>query len=129
MIDKHLASLLQSQSVYAGDDVIENIKVYMERNYQKDITQEYISYLFYINRSYLSTLFKARTGEKFVDYLNSIRIEKAKELLAGSQRKMYQVARAVGYDNVKYFFRVFKKKTGITPEQYRLQTEKDREKV
>lgn len=101
----------------------------MERNYQKDITQEYISYLFYINRSYLSTLFKARTGEKFVDYLNSIRIEKAKELLAGSQRKMYQVARAVGYDNVKYFFRVFKKKTGITPEQYRLQTEKDREKV
>lgn len=125
----NLASLLQSQSVYAGDDVIENIKVYMERNYQKDITQEYISYLFYINRSYLSTLFKAKTGEKFVDYLNSIRIEKAKELLSGSQRKMYQVARAVGYDNVKYFFRVFKKKTGITPEQYRLQTEKNQEKA
>jgi two-component system response regulator YesN len=38
---------------------------------------------------------------------------------------MYQVAKAVGYDNVKYFFRVFKKKTGITPEQYRLQYSKE----
>ncbi len=115
----NLANLLKSQSVYAGDDIIENIRIYMERNYQKDITQEYISYLFYINRSYLSTLFKARTGEKFIDYLNGIRIEKSKELLRNSERKMYQIAKAVGYDNVKYFFRIFKKKTGITPEQYR----------
>lgn len=119
----NLANLLKSQSVYAGDDIIENIRIYMERNYQKDITQEYISYLFYINRSYLSTLFKARTGEKFVDYLNSIRIEKSKELLQNSERKMYQIAKAVGYDNVKYFFRIFKKKTGMTPEQYRSQHE------
>lgn len=117
----NLASMLRDQSIYAVDDMIEKIKIYMERNYQKNLTQEYISYLFYVNRSYLSTLFKARTGEKFVDYLNSIRIEKAKELLTGSERKMYQIAKAVGYDNVKYFFRVFKKKTGVTPEQYRLQ--------
>lgn len=115
----NLTSLLKSQSVYAVDDVVEKIKIYMQRNYQKDLTQEYISYLFYLNRSYLSTLFKARTGEKFVDYLNSIRVEKAKELLLSSERKMYQVAKAVGYDNVKYFFRIFKKKTGVTPEQYR----------
>jgi two-component system response regulator YesN len=121
----NLTNLLKEQSVYASDDIIENIRTYMERNYQKDITQEYISYLFYINRSYLSTLFKAKTGEKFIDYLNGIRIEKSKELLRNSERKMYQVAKAVGYDNVKYFFRVFKKKTGITPEQYRLQYSKE----
>ena len=115
----NLTTLLKPQSVYSGNDVIEKIQVYMQRNYQKDLTQEFVSYLFYLNRSYLSTLFKARTGEKFVDYLNEIRVNKAKELLANSDRKMYQVAKAVGYDNVKYFFRVFKKKTGVTPEQYR----------
>ncbi|MBQ1311647.1 MAG: helix-turn-helix domain-containing protein [Blautia sp.] len=115
----NLAGLMKEQTVYSQEDVIENIRIYMERNYQKDLTQEFISCLFYINRSYLSTLFKARTGEKFVDYLNNIRIEKAKELLSGSDRRMYQIAKSVGYDNVKYFFRIFKKKTGMTPEQFR----------
>ena len=43
----------------------------------------------------------------------------AKELLASSDRKLYQIAKAVGYDNSKYFFRVFKKWEGMTPEQYR----------
>ena len=56
---------------------------------------------------------------KFVDYLNEVRIEKSKELLKDSNRKMYQISKAVGYDNPKYFFRIFKKKTGMTPEQYR----------
>lgn len=122
---KNLASLLKEQSVYAQEDVIEGIKAYMERNYQKDLSQERVSYLFYISRSYLSSLFKARTGEKFVDYLNGIRIEKAKELLAATDRKMYFIAKAVGYDNVKYFFRIFKKRTGITPEKYREEARKN----
>lgn len=117
----NLTSLLKERSVYSVDDIIEKIKIYIQRNYQKDLTQEYISYLFYMNRSYLSTLFKAKTGEKFIDYLNNVRINKAKELLEKSDRKMYQIAKAVGYDNVKYFFRIFKKKTGMTPEQYRIQ--------
>lgn len=115
----NLAAMIRPQSVYAVDDIIEKIQIYMQRNYQKDLTQEFISSLFCINRSYLSTLFKSRTGEKFVDYLNNIRILRSQELLAHTDRKMYQIARAVGYDNVKYFFRVFKKSTGITPEQFR----------
>ena len=115
----NVASLLKGNSVYSGDDVIEKVKIYIRRNYQKDLTQDFISSLFYLNRSYLSTLFRQKTGMKFVDYLNEVRIEKSKELLAGTSRKMYQVSRAVGYDNPKYFFRVFKKKTGMTPEEYR----------
>ena len=56
---------------------------------------------------------------KFIDYLNNIRIEKSKEMLVESDKKMYQISKAVGYDNPKYFFRIFKKKTGLTPDQYR----------
>ncbi len=116
----NLSNLLKPNSVYAIDDVIEKIQIYIQRNYQKNLTQDFISSLFYMNRSYLSTLFKARTGQKFVDYLNDIRISKSQELLRNSDKKMYQVARSVGYDNVKYFFRIFKKKTGESPEQWRL---------
>ena len=115
----NLTTLLRDKSVYSTGDNVDKIKVYIQRNYQKNITQELLSSYFYINRSYLSTLFKERTGEKFVDYLNTVRIEKSKDLLRHTNLKMYQIAKNVGYDNVKYFFRIFKKKTGMTPESYR----------
>ncbi len=115
----NISNILKPESIYAEDDVVQNIKTYLEHNYQKNINQDFVASLFYLNRSYLSTLFKARTGMKFVDYLNHVRIEKSKELLSQTDRKMYQISKSVGYDNHKYFFRIFKKKTGMTPEQYR----------
>ena len=115
----NIAKMIRPNSVYAIDDVIKKVQIYIERNYQKNLSQEFLSSLFYINRSYLSTLFRERTGEKFVDYLNDVRIERSKELLISTDRKMYQIAKAVGYDNVKYFFRIFKKREKMTPEEYR----------
>ena len=117
----NITSLLKKQSVYNTGELIDQIQLYIQRNYQKNITQEFIASLFYLNRSYLSQLFKKQTGQKFVDYLNDIRMNKAKELLIHSDRKMYQIAKNVGYDNKKYFFRIFKKKIGLSPEQYREQ--------
>lgn len=115
----NIAGLLCKESIYVGEDVISQIQLYIQHNYYKNLTQDFIASLFYLNRSYLSTLFKQKTGMKFIDYLNDIRIEKSKELFKDSSRKMYQISKAVGYDNHKYFFRIFKKKTGMTPEQYR----------
>lgn len=115
----NVTNMVRDKSVYANSEQIDRIIIYMQRNYQKNLTQEFLASLFYLNRSYLSQLFRQKTGMKFVDYLNNIRIEKAKELLASTDRKMYQIAKATGYDNTKYFFRIFKKKTGLTPEQYR----------
>ena len=113
--------MVKSKSVYNDNNLIDQIKIYIRRNYSKNLTQEFIASLFYLNRSYLSQLFKKKTGEKFVDFLNDVRIEKAKELLTNTDKKMYSIAKAVGYDNTKYFFRIFKKRMGITPEQYRLE--------
>ena len=115
----NITELLKKESIYAGDDVIQKIQMYIQHNYQKDLTQDFIASLFYLNRSYLSTLFKQKTGMKFVDYLNQVRIDHSKELLLDSSKKMYQISKSVGYDNPKYFFRIFKKKNGMTPEQYR----------
>lgn len=118
----NIAEMLKSEGIYAQGNIVENIQTYIQHNYQKALTQDFIASLFYLNRSYLSTLFKQKTGMKFVDYLNDVRIEKAKELLVSSDRKMYHISKAVGYDNTKYFFRVFKKKVGCSPEQYRKDT-------
>lgn len=116
----NLTTVLNNNNVYAVDDVIEKARIYIERNYQKNLTTELMSCYFYLNPDYFSHLFRKKTGQKFVDYVNSVRIEKSKEMLASTDRKMYQIAKSVGYDNVKYFFRVFKKREGMTPEQYRL---------
>lgn len=110
---------MKINSVYAIDDVTEKMKIYIERNYRKDVTIEFVSSLFYLNRSYCSHLFKKKTGVNFADYLTRIRIERACYLLKETDQIIYQISKAVGYNNIKYFFRVFKKVTSKTPEQYR----------
>lgn len=115
----NLSSFLEHHNDYLSNDIIENVKTYLKFHYRNDITLDLLSTLFYVNPTYLSHLFRKKTGEKLIDYLNQVRVEKAKELLLDPSKKMYQIARAVGYDNVKYFFRVFRKWTGQTPNQYR----------
>lgn len=116
----NITNNMKGNNVYDIDDVIEKIKIYIQRNYSNNLSLEFIASLFYMNRSYISYLFKEKTGEKFIDYVTKIRIEKAKQLLENSDKKMYQVAKISGYDNVKYFFRIFKKEVGLSPEQYRI---------
>ena len=60
----NITSLLKKQSVYNTGELIDQIQFYIQRNYQKNITQEFIASLFYLNRSYLSQLFKKQTGQK-----------------------------------------------------------------
>ena len=71
-----------------------------------------------ISTSYFSTIFKANTGETFIEALTKKRIEKAKELLEGTSKKAYEVAAEVGYSDPHYFSIAFKKVTGMTPTEY-----------
>ncbi|MCI3920794.1 response regulator [Paenibacillus sp. TRM 82003] len=116
-----LALLLQDNPTYGSDNVIDNVKTYIGKNFRSDLSLEKVSSLFFMNPSYLSHLFKEKTGENFTDFINSLRIEHAKQLLKSTDEKIYKVAKQLGYDNSKYFFRVFKKLTGLTPDEYRKQ--------
>ncbi|NUU74339.1 response regulator [Paenibacillus xylanilyticus] len=115
------ALLLKEDNPYSSDQVIDNVKKYIDNHYAKDLTLEWVSSLFYLNPSYLSYLFKEKTSENFTDYVNGLRIGQAKHLLMSTDHKIYRIAKQLGYDNPKYFFRVFKKMTGWTPEEFRKQ--------
>lgn len=117
----NFSTIFESIGYYSEKDVMEQVKRYIDLHYDKDLTLEFVASLFHLNRSYLSSTFKSRTGTSFVDYINQVRIAHAKELLQQTDKKTYQIAQAVGYENPKYFFRIFKKLEGITPEQYRNQ--------
>lgn len=118
-----VASALREESVYSDEDIVVNVKTYLEKNYQKDLTVELVASLFHMNRSYLSHIFKKRQGESFKDYLNHIRLTQAKALLRTTDKKIYQIAKGAGYDNVRSLYRAFKKFEHTTPEQYRALTQ------
>ena len=74
---------------------------------------------FFINRTYLSEMFRERFGKNFVQYKNEVRIERAKVLLTDTRLSIAQIAAQCGFDNTSYFAVVFRQITGRTPGQFR----------
>lgn len=98
------------------------VKRYLENNYMLyDISLDSVSAIVNINASYISAQFKRCFGVNFVDYLTELRINAAKELLSDPLRSTAEVSGLVGYESANYFARAFKKKTGMTPTEYRRQ--------
>lgn len=102
-----------------GRHAIEEIKEYINNYYYTEINLNDLSKKYYINASYLSLLFKNESGERFVDYITRVRMEKAKELLSNTDLKTYKIAEMVGYADARYFSDVFSKCAGTTPTKYR----------
>lgn len=78
-----------------------------------------------ISTSYFSAIFKAQTGLTFVEYLTQVRMEKAKQILAFTDRRTYEAAEDVGFSDPHYFSVAFKRVTGMTPKGYREQVRKN----
>lgn len=98
--------------------LIRGVKDYVCNYYDQEITLAEIAESLYVNRNYLSQLFKKVTGESFVTYLNKFRIEKAKEKLREQHYMVYEVSEMVGYQNPTYFSQVFKSITGVSPSDF-----------
>ncbi|MGG0717977.1 response regulator [Robertmurraya massiliosenegalensis] len=94
-------------------------KQYIQENYMNTISLENISNLVGFNPSYFSTLFKKVSGSNFVDYHAEIRINKAKELLRETNSSIALICNQVGYQDIKHFTKIFKKKTGLKPNEFR----------
>jgi AraC-like DNA-binding protein len=87
-------------------------------NFQEDISQKWIADRIHVTPSYLSHIFKKDIGITFTDYLNNIRITKAKRLIGSQPIKMYEVAEATGFADYRYFSKVFRDLVGVTPTEY-----------
>lgn len=72
-----------------------------------------------VSTGYLSALFKKETGMNFIKYLTDVRMEKAMELLRGTDLRAYEIADRIGFDNTHYFSVAFKKYTGMSPSDFR----------
>ena len=100
---------------------IEQIACYIAENCCSPLSLNSIAEQFYMNKCYLSRIFKEITGFTVNGYLHARRIQKARSLLIQNSMNISEVSEAAGYENLTYFERVFKKHTGMSPLEYRKQ--------
>lgn len=110
------------QLYYTSSEILD----YIHKNYKEDITLKGTSEQFFINRSHLARIFKLKTGSTFNNYLTELRIEKAC-LLMKEGVSVSMTSEMVGYENSRYFSRVFCKVKGCIPSKYKegMETEEE----
>ncbi len=103
---------------FAASQKVEKMIHFMHQNSQQKITLKELSGQVDLSPAYLSRMFKETTGYSPIEYFNKIKMDKAKELLIEGNRKVKEVAQALGYSDEFYFSRLFKRMEGISPSEY-----------
>ncbi|QKS46376.1 AraC family transcriptional regulator [Paenibacillus cellulosilyticus] len=98
---------------------LDRARRYIESRFTEELSLEEVADHVHLNSFYLSKVFKQYVGETFIDYLTSLRIKRAKQLIEDDALSLKEICFEVGYKDPNYFSRVFKKVTGVTPSDYR----------
>lgn len=113
-----LCKLLDDRKENRSDKLVEQARRYIEEHYTEKLTLAEIAEVLNISAGHLSITFKKFMGLTLSDYIASVKIEHAKELVDTHQYLMYEISDMLGFDNPYYFSKVFKKVTGISPREY-----------
>lgn len=117
LIRSHLRkSPLRTETVSTGK--MADVYAYLTEHYTEKILLDNLCFLFGTNKTSLCNDFKAEYGTTITDYVQTLRLTRAKELLRKSSRSVTEISRQLGYHSVHYFCRSFKKATGFTPKEY-----------
>ncbi len=98
---------------------IKKVHEYVTKNLNRDITLETAAEEAGLTSQYFSKVFKEETGKSFVEYLTEKRMNYAAKLMKSTDNNIKEISNLVGYSDVNYFCRLFKKVTGMTPKHYR----------
>lgn len=102
----------------SGKEIVYRVKAYIREFCSSDLTLNAISEKYHINPIYFSRIFKTYVGESFNSYITRVRMEEARSLMGTTSLRLQEIAEIVGYDDSKYFSKVFKKFFGVSPSQY-----------
>lgn len=113
-----LVQALRSQRQGYKDQLIRQIKSYIQANLGQRLTLNNVAAVFGFSPSYLSQLFARHSDQTFVEYVNGEKIRAAKEMMREENVKFYEIAERLGFENAFYFSKVFKKIEGCSPREY-----------
>ncbi len=105
---------------------VSEIVNYLNDNYTEKITIGELAFLFKTNRSTLCKEFKSFTGKTVVEYTNNKKLERAKILIKSTKKTLTSIADELNFESIHYFTRFFKKHTGLSPNEYRKTTLKNK---
>ncbi|WP_372661665.1 response regulator [Cohnella sp.] len=115
---EHPSLLRLNDKGHSGQLVTKAIE-YIKLHYLEELTLQDVADSIHVSKNYCSNLFKKQAGQNFIDYLIDLRMHEAKRLLVLGECKIYEVAEKSGFNDVKYFSKLFKKITQMTPLEYR----------
>ncbi|KLU99593.1 helix-turn-helix transcriptional regulator [Photobacterium aphoticum] len=116
---QHMLQAPSQTSKKRSEDLYQGICIYIQENFHRPISRESIAKRFNITPNHLSRLFRQQGHMRMADYITWVRIERAKFMLKKYTFRLHEVATRCGFQDVNYFYRVFKNKTGLTPSDYR----------
>ena len=119
----NLFGTLIKQNTEGSDErnqkLVQSILSYIEKNFATDISMDDLTEKFHVSRTYISRLLKKYAGKSFLEYLTDVRFKHVEKLIADDRYKQYEIAEMVGYKDFGYYIKVFKKRYGITPNEFR----------
>ncbi len=115
-IGTRLISPMYDESV---PDRIKEVARYLEQNISENLTVGQIAKRFSLSESALKKMFSSDVGCGVTDFFNNMKIEKAKQFIRENDKNFTQISEELGFSSIHYFSRLFKKKTGMTPTEYR----------
>lgn len=92
---------------------------YLQQHYERDISLQAMAKYVCMDENYLSGLFKKKTGDTFINYLQKLRVNEAKFYLKETELTVAEIGERCGFASPSYFFKIFKRWTGLTPNEYR----------
>lgn len=98
---------------------IRNVKKIIETEYEANLTLEYLANKVFLSPAYLSNAFKQQVGANLFSYVATVRMQKGKQLLMTTNKKILEISKQVGYESPSYFNQIFKLHYGMTPKEYR----------
>ncbi|MBW4080556.1 response regulator [Paenibacillus sp. S150] len=105
----------------SGEKAIDVALHYIKEHFYEDLSLEKMASVVFLNPAYFSQLFKQKTGQGYKEYVTSLRLEQAKLLLLNPKLKLAEIAERVGYQDMKHFTQMFRKRYRLTPTEYRQQ--------
>ena len=103
-----------------NNNLVENIKKFVQGNYMNaSLTVNLIAGKMFLSPGYIGVVFKKKTGQSLLEYITAVRIGRAQDLLLTTDMKIYEVSKAVGYDDSFYFSKCYKKVAGCSPNDAR----------
>lgn len=110
-----------------GEQIIRKVMEEIRKDCAKRFTLGELSEKYHISEAYFSSLFAKTAGISLMNYIMEVRVEKAKDLLLQTEQKINDIAASVGYEDTRYFAKVFKKIAGESPSEYRIRQRQDME--